>query len=116
MKRQLSFMLALVLTVFLVACNTNGDIADNASGLTQQQEYVAMTCASASAAMKVVTVAINADKLDAEQRADVLAASDKIARVCASPTPPTMTQLQEIAFSEAVAVIAVMAAKHRSPD
>lgn len=114
MKRQLSFMLGIVMAVFLCACNTNGGASEELTA--EQAQYVSLACASSSAAMKVVTVAINADKLSKEQRDIVGEAADRIAPICGSPTPPTLTSLQEEAFSQAVAVIAVQAAKHRSPD
>lgn len=114
MKKKMSFLFAAVLSVFLVACSSAGGALT-----TDQAKYVYSACAASSAAMKVVTVAINADKLDAEQRDAVAAAADRIAPICGSdtpPTPPTLTSLQEEAFSQAVAVIAIQAAKHRSSD
>lgn len=96
---MLKLFYALALTLSLAACQTTNPTADQ---FTQEIETA---CASASTALKVLTVANDAGKLTPAQQTQILSAAGVITPVCGSPNPPTMDSLKMQAFLQAVTLL-----------
>jgi hypothetical protein len=91
--------LMFALLFLLAGCTTTGDLT------ASQLRTIETGCASASAALKVLTVANDAGKLSAETPRQVLSAAGTIAPICGADEPPTLTSLQMQAFTHAVALL-----------
>lgn len=91
--------IVLALCIALAGCQNGGQ-------LTPTQEQTLMTaCASASASIKVLTEANKAGKLSEDMQDAVLEAIGIIDPVCGAEDTPTLTQLQQQAFQQAVAAL-----------
>lgn len=112
MKKSTVLMFALLLAcVFAISgCESSGDAAADQA---QQTETIATTCASASAALKVLTVANDAGKLSEDVQYKVGVAALRIQPICGSPNPPTLDAVLLEAFKANAATLAAEAA--RSP-
>jgi hypothetical protein len=77
-------------------------------------QQVATGCATASAAIKSLTLANQFGKLSDDQQDKVLQAISVTNPVCAAPTPPTLDALKLLAFQQAIARLAAEAAELES--
>lgn len=96
--------LAALLCIALVAC---GSVSTSTPSTPTQQ--IATGCASASAALKGLTVANIAGKLSEDQQTQVLAAANLVNPICASPTPPTLDTVKLAAFLHAITILQTQA-------
>lgn len=111
MKKSFSLILALALSVLLSACNGASGPLDSS-----QLRAVEIGCASASAALKTLTIANDAGKLTPAVQTAVLSAAGRVAPICGAPEPPTLDSLQMQAFQQAVGVLAAKAAESSPGD
>lgn len=107
--KKLSLMLALAASLLLAACATTGDPPIDTSS------YVATSCAASTAAMEVITVAVDQDRLDQDQRDKVRQAQAILRPICSNPNM-ALSDVDEVAFGQAIADIATAHAKARSTD
>lgn len=115
MKLKLTTLLFALCAVLALAgftgCTSTGDATEPVG----TSDYVATACATTAAAMEVVTVATEQDRLDAEQRDKVRKALGVIRPICSDPSM-SLTPAQEVGFVEAVADIAAAHAAARSSE
>ena len=78
---------------------------------TSPTQQIATGCATASAAIKALTLANQFGKLSADQQSAVLDAIGVTNPVCASPVPPTLDALKLIAFQQAIGILQQQAAE-----
>lgn len=74
------------------------------SSFTHKQNLAA-TCASASAAIKTLTVAKQEGKISESADLDIKVAIRKVKYVCGAPEAPTAEDVKWLAFDEAVAIL-----------
>jgi hypothetical protein len=103
MKFKLFF--TALLSLMLVACSGCSGIG----GTTTETQQIATACASASAALRVLTVANDAGKLDADAQKAVITAIGITNPICAADTPPTMDTVKLQAFTQAIALLQAQA-------
>lgn len=92
-------ILALALALALSSC----------AGMQTQTQKIATACAAATTGLQLVAVGVREGKITADQKARAVEAGDKIAPICSAPTPPTLDNVKQAAFDEAVALIAHLA-------
>jgi hypothetical protein len=98
---------AMLCTTMLVGFTACGSMpATTGDGLAAQVETA---CATASAAVKALTVANNAGKLSPAQQTQILSAIGEVDPVCASPNPPTLDSLKMQAFLRGVSLLSAQA-------
>lgn len=112
MKKSTMLMLAILMAcVFAISgCETTSSTAD-----THTNTYVQTSCASASAALKVLTEANKAGKLSVETQQQVLDAATILVPVCGSTEPLPADSLAIAALREAVTLLTKKASEVRSP-
>lgn len=91
MKRFLIFVLACL----LAAC----------AGLDTRTQQIAAGCATASAALRALTIANDEGKLSTEQQGQILSAAGFITPICAATTPPTLDSVKLEAFNRAILLL-----------
>mgnify|MGYP003385034856 CR=1 FL=1 len=91
MKTSMRLLLVLAMVVTVAGCKVG-----------EGAEQVATACASASAAIKVLTVANQAGKLSVEQQRYVVQTIGVIDPVCSRKTQPSLSDVQREAFLQAV--------------
>jgi uncharacterized protein YceK len=94
----------MLMVLALTACS-------GCSGIQTHNQQVATGCATASAAIRTLTVANEAGKLSAEQQQAVLSAIGHIEPICSADSPPTMDQLKLEAFTQAIAILQAQAVR-----
>lgn len=72
-------------------------------GIKTDAQRIATACATASASVKVLTVANSLGKLNEVQQAQILTAIEIAQPVCAAETPPTLDDVKRAAFLAAIA-------------
>jgi hypothetical protein len=102
MFRFRSLVFAIVAAA-LVACGS--------VGTSTPQQQVASGCAASSAAIKALTIANDAGKLDAAQQSAILTAIGVIEPVCSAEVAPTLDTVKLAAFVQAIALLQAHAAK-----
>lgn len=100
MKSIFAIALALSLTGFS-ACQST----------PTQTQNIEVACASASTALKVLTVANDAGKLTQAQQTQVISAAGEITPICTADNPPTLDSVKLQAFTRAVTILQSQAAK-----
>ena len=83
----------ILLALVLSGCATN----------PTQTQTIATGCASASAALRVLTVANDAGKLSLDQQAKILESAQYITPICTAEVAPTLDAQGLISFAAAVA-------------
>lgn len=96
----LMFALSLALAVLLTACNPP----------------FATVCASASAAIKTITIADKAGKISPADEAKVTQAITVVAPICEAPTEPTLSDAERSAFEQAMFLLTKMQTKYIAPQ
>jgi hypothetical protein len=84
-------------------------------GARTQEQQVALACASATAAVRTVTLAIQFGKLSDEQIGKAATAIAIYEPICTAPTPPTLDSLKLAAFVQAIALLQAQAAELQEP-
>jgi hypothetical protein len=111
--KKLSLMLAMALALLVTAGFTG--CATDGSPPPETSSYVATSCAATTAAMVVLTEAVEQDKLDQAQRDKVRQAQAVLRPICANPSME-LSDVDELAFGQAISDIAMAHAKARSSD
>ncbi len=107
---MLRFTLLCLITLALAACQSVGQTK------TTPEQQVAAGCATASASMRVLTLANDAGKLSADQQRSILSAAGYISPICAAEEPPTLDSLKLEAFTRAIVLLQAQAARlEKSP-
>lgn len=75
----------------------------NSLSLESDTQKIEAGCASASAALKTLTAAQIAGKLDPAKAERISQAAHIIEPVCTAPEPPTMDSMKRAAFDQAIA-------------
>lgn len=100
----------IVIAGLLLALSACGGCSGVATTSTSQQQ-VATGCATASAAIKSLTLANQFGKLSDDQQDAVLRAIGVTNPICAAPNPPTLDALKLLAFQQAIAILTAQAAE-----
>lgn len=95
----MKMMLAMVLSLFLAACQTTG----GTSGLSGTEQQIAAACLTVGTAAEALTVAVENDKLTEAQQNAALRAFLVTDEFCRSENPPTRDEVKLRAFNAAVA-------------
>lgn len=82
---------------------------------TTTAQKIALGCSSAAAAIRVLTVADNADLLSDDSRSAVVQAITITDPVCRRPTPPSLTDVELAAFIGAARALQDAAATAPQP-
>jgi hypothetical protein len=100
-----------VVLFFLTSCASTSESV--VSSGVDIERYAAIGCASASSALKVLTIAVREGKLTDDQREMAVAAARKLAVICENPVAPTYEQLVQAGFDQAVLYLNQLALKQR---
>lgn len=106
MIRSMILSLSLVLLTACSGCSSNGDTRDNT---------LATSCLSATIGIRVVTVGLDAGKVDIGTAKRVLAAAERVQPICGAATQPPLDEATRIAFEAAVAEISAARAGLENP-
>jgi len=110
---KMLLMLTLAMTFAITACS--GCTTPGAELTDSQERTIATSCATASAALFVLTDANKAGKLSAEVQVQIAEGAALVVPICSAPEPPTLDSVQMYAFTQAVALLAAKSAEARSP-
>lgn len=80
-------------------------------GTSSPQQQVAAGCASSSAAIKALTIANDAGKLDAAQQTAILTAIGAVEPVCSAEVAPNLDAVKLAAFVQAITLLQNHAAR-----
>jgi uncharacterized protein YceK len=97
----MKILLAISLTLALAGCGS----VSTSSGT----QAIEQSCAAASAAIRVLTIANDQGKLNHATQTQVLRAIGLVNPICLSPTPPTLDTVKQAAFDDAVSALTASA-------
>ncbi len=109
--KHLFTTLGLVMALALSACaSMSSNPVDTATARAQTMQ-IENACAAGTAALKVITIGVQTNKISLDQAQEVSKALPLFQEVCTSPTIPTLSTLKMQAFQAGIAYFTALAGR-----